>query len=105
MLKLVIPKGSLEEQTLRLLEAADLRVRRGSARDYHGTIDDDRIDRVSLLRPQEIPRLVEDGLFDLGITGRDWAVETGARAEGLARREHAKSGAGVVRAGVADPQS
>ena len=40
MLKLVIPKGSLEEQTLRLFEAADLAVRRSSSRDYHGSIDD-----------------------------------------------------------------
>ncbi|MGH2527825.1 MAG: ATP phosphoribosyltransferase, partial [Actinomycetota bacterium] len=65
MLKLVIPKGSLEAQTLRLMEQADLRVRRGSDRDYHGTVDDERIERVSLLRPQEIPTYVEDGLFDL----------------------------------------
>ena len=61
MLKLVIPKGSLEEQTLRLFEAADLRVRRGSGRDYHGTVDDDRIERVSILRPQEIPLYVQAG--------------------------------------------
>ena len=44
MLKLVLPKGSLEEQTLRLMEAADLQVRRGSVRDYHGRIDDDPTD-------------------------------------------------------------
>jgi ATP phosphoribosyltransferase len=94
MLRLVIPKGSLEEQTLRLLEAADLSVRRGSLRDYHGRIDDERIDRVSLLRPQEIPRYVEDGFFDVGITGRDWVVETGAEVETLASLEYAKSGVG-----------
>jgi len=82
MLRLVIPKGSLEEQTLRLLEAADLHVRRGSPRDYHGTVDDDRIERVSLLRPQEIPTYIQDGLFDLGITGRDWIQETGADVGG-----------------------
>jgi diaminopimelate decarboxylase len=104
MLKFVIPKGSLEEQTLLLLERADLRVRRGSSRDYHGRIEDDRIDRVSLLRPQEIPKLVEDGFFDLGITGRDWVVETGAEVEVLARLEYAKSGAGVVRIVLAVPQ-
>ncbi len=94
MLRLVIPKGSLEEQTLRLFEAADLRVRRGSSRDYHGTIDDDRIERVSLLRPQEIPSYVADGLFDLGITGKDWIVETGADVEELASLTYAKSGTG-----------
>jgi ATP phosphoribosyltransferase len=94
MLRLVIPKGSLEQQTLRLLEEADLRVRRGSDRDYHGTIEDDRIDRVSLLRPQEIPVYVQDGLFDLGITGQDWIAETGADVEVLASLAYAKSGTG-----------
>ena len=94
MLKLVIPKGSLEEQTLRLLEAADLRVRRGSSRDYHGTIDDDRIERVSVLRPQEIPTYVQDGFFDLGITGQDWVAETGADVEVLTTLSYAKSGTG-----------
>jgi ATP phosphoribosyltransferase len=94
MLKVVIPKGSLEEQTLRLLEAADLAVRRGSSRDYHGSIDDERIERVSLLRPQEIPTYVQDGLFDLGITGQDWIAETSADVEVLATLSYAKTGTG-----------
>jgi len=94
MLKLVIPKGSLEAQTLRLFEDADLRVRRGSDRDYHGTIDDDRIERVSILRPQEIPLYVQDGLFDVGITGQDWIAETGADLEVLTALAYAKTGTG-----------
>ena len=94
MLRLVLPKGSLEQQTLRLFEEADLRVRRGSDRDYHGTIDDERIDRVSLLRPQEIPLYVQDGLFDLGITGQDWIAETDADVEVLTSLTYAKSGTG-----------
>jgi ATP phosphoribosyltransferase len=94
MLRLVIPKGSLEAQTLRLFEEADLRVRRGSDRDYHGTIDDDRIERVSILRPQEIPSYVRDGLFDVGITGQDWIAETGADVEELTTLTYAKTGAG-----------
>jgi ATP phosphoribosyltransferase len=94
MLRLVIPKGSLEQQTLRLFEEADLRVRRGSDRDYHGTIDDERIERVSLLRPQEIPIYVQDGLFDLGITGQDWIAETQAEVEVLATLSYAKGGTG-----------
>ena len=94
MLKLVIPKGSLEEQTLRLFEAADLQVRRGSSRDYHGTIDDDRIDRVSVLRPQEIPIYVQDGLFDLGITGQDWIAESESDVEVLTGLSYAKTGTG-----------
>jgi ATP phosphoribosyltransferase len=94
MLRLVLPKGSLEAQTLRLFEEADLRVRRGSERDYHGTIDDDRIDRVSILRPQEIPLYVQDGLFDLGITGQDWIAETAAEIEVLTTLTYAKTGTG-----------
>ena len=94
MLRVVIPKGSLEEQTLRLLDAADLGVRRGSNRDYHGSIDDERIERVSLLRPQEIPTYVQDGLFDIGITGQDWIVETAADVEVLATLSYAKTGTG-----------
>jgi ATP phosphoribosyltransferase len=94
MLKLVIPKGSLEEQTLRLFEAADLTVRRSSSRDYHGSVDDDRIDRVSVLRPQEIPTYVAEGLFDLGITGQDWIAETGSDVEVLASLRYAKTGTG-----------
>jgi ATP phosphoribosyltransferase len=94
MLRLVLPKGSLEEQTLRLFEAADLAVRRGSSRDYHGRIDDERIERVSLLRPQEIPSYIEDGLFDLGITGRDWIEETAASVEVVASLEYSKTGTG-----------
>jgi len=94
MLRLVIPKGSLEQQTLRLFEEADLRVRRGSDRDYHGSIDDERIERVSLLRPQEIPTYVQDGLFDLGITGQDWIAETEADVEVLTALSYAKSGTG-----------
>ena len=94
MLKLVIPKGSLEEQTLRLFEAADLAVRRSSSRDYHGSIDDDRIDRVSVLRPQEIPTYVAEGLFDLGITGQDWIAETGSDVAVLTSLSYAKTGTG-----------
>ncbi|MGH2809989.1 MAG: ATP phosphoribosyltransferase, partial [Actinomycetota bacterium] len=90
MLRLVIPKGSLENQTLALFEAADIRLLRGSDRDYHGTVDDPRIDRFSLLRPQEIPRYVEDGFFDLGLTGLDWVQETGAKVETVAELPYTK---------------
>jgi ATP phosphoribosyltransferase len=78
VLKLVIPKGSLERATLDLFEAADLRVLRASERQYRGTIEDPRIDSVAVLRPQEIPTYVEDGFFDVGVTGDDWITETGA---------------------------
>ena len=92
MIKLVIPKGSLEEQTLSLLKDADLAVRRSSDRDYSARIDDERISQVAILRPQEIGKYVEEGLFDLGITGLDWIEETGAKVEVLADLPYSKTG-------------
>lgn len=94
MLRLVIPKGSIEEQTLALLDAADIRLVRGSERDYHGTVEDPRIDRFSVLRPQEIPRYVEEGFFDLGLTGMDWVQETGAKVEIVTELSYAKASFG-----------
>lgn len=78
MLRLVLPKGSLEQNTLRLFEEADLPVRRGGDRNYDARIDDPRVASVKILRPQEIPIYVARGYFDLGITGLDWIEETGS---------------------------
>lgn len=76
MINLVLPKGSLEAGTLRLFEDADLPVNRSSDREYSASIPDPRISKVKILRPQEIPSAVQDGHFDLGITGHDWVLET-----------------------------
>lgn len=104
MLSLVLPKGSLERATLDLFEAADLAVRRGSDRDYRASIDDPRIDSVMFLRPQEIPQYVEQGLFDLGITGRDWITETDATVVSLAELEYSKATSNPVRIVLAVPK-
>jgi ATP phosphoribosyltransferase len=77
MLRLVLPKGSLETSTLQLFADADLAVTRGSDVDYKASIDDPRVSEVRILRPQEIPLYVAEGMFDLGITGRDWVEEQG----------------------------
>ena len=95
MLKFVIPKGSLEEQTLLLLKDAGLPVRRAGDREYSATIDDPRIDQVAIMRPQEIGKYVEEGIFDLGITGLDWIEETGSRVEQVADLPYAKTGSGT----------
>ncbi len=105
MLSLVLPKGSLERATLELFDAADLTVRRSSDRDYHASIDDPRIDRVRFLRPQEIPSYIERGLFDLGITGRDWITETGAELASLGELRYSKSTADPVRVVLAVPEN
>lgn len=97
MLRLVLPKGSLEKQTLELFSSADLAVRRSSEVDYRATIDDPRIDDVRILRPQEIPSYVADGLFDIGITGRDWIEETGADVVSLGQLKYSKVTSNPIR--------
>jgi len=105
VLSLVLPKGSLERATLDLFDAADLTVRRSSDRDYHASIDDPRIERVRFLRPQEIPSYLERGLFDLGITGRDWIAETGAEVVSLGELEYSKATCDPVRVVLAVPDA
>jgi ATP phosphoribosyltransferase len=101
MLKLVLPKGSLERATLALFEAADLSVRRSSQVEYKASIADPRIDEVRILRPQEIPRYVADGLFDVGIAGRDWVEETESDVVVLGELEYSKVSANPFRIVVA----
>jgi ATP phosphoribosyltransferase len=97
MLRLVLPKGSLEAATLALFAEADLAVQRSSEVDYRASIDDERIAEVRLLRPQEIPLYVADGLFDLGITGRDWIEERGVELVSLGPLAYSKASAQPVR--------
>lgn len=103
MLRLVLPKGSLEAATLDLFEAADLRVRRSSSVAYRAEIDDPRISEVRILRPQEIPGYVAEGLFDLGITGRDWVEETSSQVESLGELRYSKVSTDPVRIVLAVP--
>ena len=104
MLKLVLPKGSLEQATFELFDAADLAVTRSSSVDYRATIDDPRIDEVRILRPQEIAGYVAEGLFDLGITGRDWIEETSSDVTSLGALQYSKASANAVSIVVAVPQ-
>ncbi len=103
MLSIALPKGSLQEQTLKLFAEADLPVKR-SAREYSVTIDDERISAVKILRPQEIPKYVEEGYFDLGISGMDCITEAGARVVEVAGMPYAKTGTGVMKMVVAVPE-
>lgn len=101
MLKIVLPKGSLEKATFDLFDAADLTVVRSSSVDYKATIDDPRIDEVRILRPQEIGSYVQEGLFDLGITGRDWLEETSSDVVSLGELKYSKVTSQPVRVVVA----
>jgi ATP phosphoribosyltransferase len=91
MLRLVLPKGSLERATLQLFQDADLAISRASDVAYRASIDDPRIDDVRILRPQEIPVYVAEGLFDLGITGRDCVEERGSDVVSLGRLSYSKA--------------
>jgi ATP phosphoribosyltransferase len=97
VLRLVLPKGSLEAATLQLFEDADLALTRASDVDYKATIDDPRVVDVTILRPQEIPRYVADGLFDVGVTGRDWIEETSVEVVTLTELHYSKATARPIR--------
>ncbi|MCU0629770.1 MAG: ATP phosphoribosyltransferase [Methanoregulaceae archaeon] len=100
MINIALPKGSLEEQTLQLFKEADLEVRR-TDRDYNPQINDERIGKVKILRPQEIPTYIEMGYFDMGISGLDWVCESGAKVKEIAKLNYSKTGQGNVKIVVA----
>ncbi|MCE2508507.1 MAG: ATP phosphoribosyltransferase [Nitrosopumilaceae archaeon] len=86
--RFVIPKGSLEQATFKLLGQAWARVTR-KERSYHVYLDDPDI-QVKMMRPQEIPTLVADGLYDIGITGIDWVREASVRVAEMADLEYGR---------------
>ena len=90
MITIAIPKGSLEAQTLLLFKQADLEIK-VTSREYNPRIEDPRIERVKILRPQEIPEYVEKGYFDVGITGKDWLEERGADVVEVADLSYSKT--------------
>jgi ATP phosphoribosyltransferase len=84
--KFAIPKGSIEEATFRFIEQAWFSVH-GKGRTYRVTVNDPEI-HMKLLRPQEIPTYVHEGLYDIGITGKDWIRETNADVKTLLDLEY-----------------
>jgi len=100
MITLALPKGSLEAQTLQLFKEADLEVKR-TDRDYNPRIDDPRIGKIKILRPQEIPTFVDKGYFDVGISGLDWVRETGSDVVEVADLSYSKTGEGNVKIVIA----
>lgn len=88
IVKFAVPKGSIEEATFKILEKSWTRVVRRE-RTYRVILDDPQIS-VKMLRPQEIPSLVYNGLYDVGITGKDWVKETHSDVEVLLNLEYGK---------------
>lgn len=104
MINIAIPKGSLQNQTLQLFEQAGLEIRR-TEREYNARINDPRVGKVKILRPQEIPTYVAKGYFDLGISGTDWVKESEADVVTVAELDYGKQGPGKVKVVVAVPES
>jgi ATP phosphoribosyltransferase len=86
--RFAIPKGSLEKATFEILQRSGYKIS-GQERTYRPSINDPKIE-LKILRPQEIPVFVAEGLQDVGITGQDWVRETGADVEVLQNLEYGK---------------
>jgi len=87
-LKIALPKGSLEEATYRLFNKAGFKVS-VSSRSYFPSVDDPDLE-VVLLRPQEMPRYIQDGVVDCGLTGYDWICENEAKVVELCELQYSK---------------
>ncbi len=101
-LRLGIPKGSLEAATIDLFRRAGFHIAT-SSRSYFPAIDDPEIECM-LIRAQEMARYVEDGILDVGLTGRDWVEENAADVEAVAELIYAKQSFGKVRWVLAVPE-
>jgi ATP phosphoribosyltransferase len=103
ILKLGLPKGSLQAATLILMEKAGYVFHVGP-RSYHATCDDPEI-TGALVRAQEMARYVEQGLFDAGLTGLDWIKESKANVVEVADLIYAKQSMGPVKWVLAAPET
>ena len=88
-LRLGLPKGSLQDATIRMMGRAGWTVN-VSSRSYYPTVDDDELE-IILLRAQEIPRYVEDGVLDCGVTGHDNVLESAAQVHEVTELIYSKA--------------
>mgnify|MGYP001587875615 CR=1 FL=1 len=102
-IKLGIPKGSLQEATLILFKKAGFNIFLNE-RSYRPSIDDEEIECL-LIRAQEIPKYVEQGVLDLGLSGKDWITETKSDVKEIADLVYAKQGLGKVKLVIAVPEN
>jgi ATP phosphoribosyltransferase len=102
-LSLGLPKGSLEESTIALFQKAGIKIGK-SERSYYPTCDDVELDLI-VMRPQEIPRYVEQGIIDAGITGQDWTAENNVDVVEVTELHYSKSTRKKCRWVLAVPES
>ena len=101
ILSIGLPKGSLQDSTLNLFRKAGFTIDVGS-RSYIPSIDDEELSGL-LIRAQEMARYVQDGILDVGLTGRDWVLEQNAKVKEVCTLLYAKGGLRPVRWVVAVP--
>jgi len=101
-LKLGLPKGSLQDATFKLFEKAGWSIRVDS-RSYQPVVDDPEISAL-LIRPQEIPRYLEDGIIDVGLTGKDWIEDNGADVHEVCELTYSKATRNAIRVVLAAGQ-
>ncbi|MFA6938661.1 MAG: ATP phosphoribosyltransferase [Candidatus Paceibacterota bacterium] len=102
-LKIALPAGSLKESTFELLKKAGYKIN-VKERSYFPIIDDEEIECM-LIRAQEIPKYVEQGKFDVGITGKDWVEESGNITQEIGELKYSKQGFNSVKLVIAVPES
>jgi ATP phosphoribosyltransferase len=101
-LRIGIPKGSLQEATFTLFRKAGWEFRTSSGRSYHPVVDDEEISPL-LIRPQEIPRYVEQGILDIGLTGKDWIEDNGSDVVEVDDFTYSKATLNAIRVVLAAP--
>ncbi len=94
-LKLGLPKGSLQEATFSLFQKAGYSFK-VSSRSYQPVVDDETIEPI-LLRPQEIPKYIEQGVIDAGLTGKDWIADSGAVVHEICELRYSKLTSNPIR--------
>lgn len=104
ILKLGLPKGSLQEATFKMFKKAGFNVSVPSERSYFPSIDDPEIEAV-LLRAQEMSKYVQDGALDCGITGNDWILENKSHVVRITDLAYAKQSLNKVRWVLAVPEN
>jgi ATP phosphoribosyltransferase len=104
ILKIGLPKGSLQEATFKLFRKAGFGISLSSERSYFPSVDDPDIEAV-LLRAQEMSRYVADGALDCGITGNDWVLENKSRVVRITDLNYAKQSLSKVRWVLAVPEA
>ena len=102
-LKIGIPKGSLQEATFNLFRKAGFNFRMSDGRSYHPRVDDVELEPL-LIRPQEIPRYVEQGILDAGLTGKDWIEDNGSDVREVAELAYSKATRNPIRIVLAAPE-